>query len=228
MASTSYHKFAGICAILAGIGGFLYAVAFIILRDPLLYSLFLLLIGLFSTAAMIAVYHRLRATDESFALWALLLGLAGALGSAIHGGFDLATVINPPPAVPADLAGRPEVKALLDYINSSPSQIDPRGLLAFGVTGIALFVIAWLTARGGAFPKALAYLGYLSAVLLIVLYLGRLIVLSPANPIILLPALLNGFIVSPVWYIWLGLQLTKGGSAMAHNPSEMRSAHSAS
>jgi hypothetical protein len=73
--------------------------------------------------------------------------------------------------------------------------------------GIALFVIAWLMTRGGAFPKGLGYLGYLLAVLRVVLYLGRLIVLDAADPVILGPALLAGFVVNPIWYIWLGLVL---------------------
>ncbi len=87
--------------------------------------------------------------------------------------------------------------------------MDPRGLLTFGVAGVALLLIAWLIARGGSFPKGLGYLAYLSAVLLLALYLGRLIILDPANPVILIPALLNGFLINPVLYIWLGVSLLR-------------------
>jgi len=194
LASTAYERFAGACAIGAGVAGFLYAVAFIVLRSDLLSALFLLLTGLLSTAALLAVYRRLRATDADFALWALLLGVAGALGSAIHGGYDLANAINPPGGAPLNL----------------PSQIDPRGLLTFGIAGIALFVVSWLIGRGRPLPIGLGYLGYLSAALLVLLYLGRLIILDPANPLILGPALLNGFVLNPTWYIWLGLALWRG------------------
>jgi hypothetical protein len=195
----AYENFAGLCAILVGIGGFLYAVAFIILviggRAPvlgvLLSSLFLMLIGLFSTAVLVAIYNRLREADATFALLALLLGIAGALGSSVHGGYDLANAINPPASVPADL----------------PSQIDPRGLLTFAVSGIALFIIAWLIWKGRQFPRGLAYLGWVSAILLVILYLGRLIALNPTNLVILVPALLNGFLINPAWYIWLGVAL---------------------
>ena len=188
--SPSFERFGGLCAILAGLAGFLYAVAFIVLRNTLLSALCLLLIGLLSTAVLTAVYDRLRETDAAFALWALLLGIVGAFGSTIHGGYDLANAINPPPAVP-DL----------------PNPIDPRGLLTFGVTGIALAVVAWLMRRGGHFPSRLSVLGYATAILLLVLYLGRLIVLDATNPVILVPALLNGFIVNPAWYVWLGVVL---------------------
>lgn len=191
--TASFERFAGVCAILAGVASFLYAVAFIILQNDLLSGLFLMVSGLFATAALVAVYERLRATDAAFALFALLLGIAGALGSAAHGGYDLANAINPPLSLPADL----------------PNPVDPRGLLAFGVAGIALLVVAWLIVRGEQFPRGLGYLGYVSAVLLLALYLGRLIVLDPTSPAILIPALLNGFLVSPAFYLWLGLALLR-------------------
>jgi hypothetical protein len=193
--SGSFERFAGICAVLAGVSGFLYAVAFVVLQDDLLSGLFLMLSGLLTTAALVAVYERLRETDPSFALLALLLGIAGALGSAVHGGYDLANTINPPPSMP-DL----------------PNPVDPRGLLTFGVAGAALFLVSWLIGRGGRFPRGLGYLGYLSAILLLALYLGRLIVFDPTNPVILVPALLNGFLVNPIFYLWLGRTLLRGRS----------------
>lgn len=191
--SASFERFAGVCAILAGVSGFLYAVAFVVLQSDLLSGLFLMLGGLLTTAALLAVYERLRETDASFALLALVLGVAGALGAAVHGGYDLANTVNPPPSLP-----------------ELPNPVDPRGLLTFGVAGLALFVVSWLIGRGGPFPRGLGYLGYLSAALLLALYLGRLIVFDPTNPAILVPALLNGFLVNPTFYLWLGMTLLRG------------------
>lgn len=151
-----------------------------------------LLTGLGASGVLVALYGRLRQADAAFALWALLLGSAGAPGSAIHGGYDLANAINPP-AASTDL----------------PSQIDPRGLLTFGATALALVVIAWLIGRGRQFPQRLGYLGYVSALLLLTLSLGRLIVLDSSNPIIVIPALLSGLLVNPAWYLWLGLVLRR-------------------
>jgi hypothetical protein len=190
--SASFERFAGVCAALAGASGFLYAVAFIVLQDALLGGLFLTTTGLLTSVALLAVYERLRETDASFALLALVLGLAGALGSAVHGGYDLANAVNPPPNLP-DL----------------PNPVDPRGLLTFGVAGISLFIVSSLIGRGGRLPRGLGYLGYLSAVLLVALYLGRLIVLDPASPAILAPALLNGFLIQPSFYLWLALALLR-------------------
>ena len=195
--SITYERFGGLCAILVGVSGFLYSVAFVILRSTSLSALFLLLTGLLGTATLVAIYARLRETDVSFALWALLLGTVSALGSALHGGYDLANALNPPATTNLDL----------------PSQIDPRGMLTFGVAGLALWVMAWLILRGVQFPRGLGYLGYVTAALLIIIYLARLIVLDATSPLVLVPALLAGFVASPVWYVWLGLNLWRGARA---------------
>jgi hypothetical protein len=194
--STSFERFAGVCAILAGVSDLLYAIAFLVLQNILLSGLFLMLGGLLTSAALIAVYERLRETNASFALLALVLGLAGSLGSAVHGGYDLANAVNPPPS-------------LLDL----PNPVDPRGLLTFGVAGLALFVVASLIDQGGRFPRGLGNLGYVAAILLLALYVGRLIVLDPTSPLIAIPALLSGFVITPLFYLWLGMALLGGRRA---------------
>lgn len=197
--SSSFERFAGLCAVLAGIIGLLYSISFVILKNDVLIALFLMLGGVFSTAVLVAVYNRLKETDATFALWALFLSIAGAFGATIHGGYDLANAINPTAANVA--------------LANLPSAIDPRGLLTFGVAGLGVFIIAWLMGRSGQFPRGLSYLGYLLGILLVVLYLGRLIILDPKNPIVLVDALLSGFIVNPVWYVWLGIVLWGASSA---------------
>jgi hypothetical protein len=195
---SAFERFAGLCAILTGVVGFLYAISFIILHNVLLSSLFLLLEGLLFTAVLIAVYQRLAATNPAFALWAFLLSGAGALGTLIHGGYDLANALHP--------------EGLNATLANAPSGIDPRGLLSFGLTGLGLLVISWLIGRSNAFPRALSSLGYLAAALLIILYIARLIILTPSSQLIAIPALLSGFVVNPIWYLWLGLVLWRGQS----------------
>ncbi len=202
--SISFERFGGMCAMLAGVAGFLYAVGFVIIPRiapksgnlaVIFYSLFLMLGAIFTTAALLALYNHLKQTDGSFALWGLLLGIIGAGGALVHGGYDLGAAINPSANAGSDL----------------PNQVDPRGLLTFGVMSVGLFVMSWLAGRTPNFPKNFAYLGYLSAVLMIILYLGRLIILDANNLALVVPALLAGFIVNPAWYLWLGTLLRKNG-----------------
>jgi hypothetical protein len=199
MKATAFERFAGLCAILAGVSGFLYSVSFIVIaqRAPaagaLLSPLFLVLSGLLAAGALVGVYQRVQPAEPGFALLALGLGLAGALGAAVHGGYDLSNAINPPLDNAAAAA-------------NLPSQIDPRGMLTFGVAGLALFFFAWLMSRGG-FSRGLSGLGFVVAVLLVWIYLARLIVQTPTNLLLLVPVLLVGFILNPVWYLWLGVSL---------------------
>ena len=192
--TAAFERFAGLCGMGAALVGFLYAIAFVILRSDLLSALFLLLGGALSSAVLVALYGRLRPVEPGLALWAMLLTVAGALGSTIHGGYDLASTLHPPPNLPANIA----------------NPVDPRGLLTFGLVGLGVLVLAWLMRRGGGFAPGLGLLGYVLAVLLLLLYLARLIVLDATSPLILVPALLTGFLVNPAWYLWLGVTLWTG------------------
>ncbi len=195
---TGYDRLAGVCAMLAGMSAFLYAVAFIILQPinsdmaGFLSALFLLLLGVLASVAWVAVYGRLHNVSQ-LALWALLTATIGAVGAAVHGGYDLANAINSPGPTGGSL----------------PSQIDPRGLLTFGFGGLGMLAFSALIGSSKRLPIGLAYLGYLGGVLLVILYFGRLIVLSPTSPVIAIPALLNGFFVGPIWYVWLGVALLR-------------------
>lgn len=192
--SLTFDRFAGFAAIAAGVFGIVYSIAFVVLKQQAIYAICLMLGGLASTVVMVALYRHLRAAEPGLAQVGLLLGVVAALGSSIHAGYDLANAINPPAA-----AGSSDL----------PSQIDPRGLLTFGVAGIVLLGFSWLMSSSNRFPHSLAYLGYLLALLLVVIYLGRLIILDPNSPAILLPAALAGFLANPAWNIWLGLTLLK-------------------
>lgn len=191
--SLTFERFAGVCALGAALAGFVYSVAFVLLRSAELSALFLLLVGLLSTVALVGLYERVKGVEAGFALLGLILAIGGGLGAAIHGGYDLANVLHPPANPNLDL----------------PSQIDPRGLLTFGVTGLGLWTLARLITKAEGLPRGLGYLGYLAGLLGVVLYLGRLIVLEAASPLILGPALLAGFVVNPIFYLWVGLTLRR-------------------
>jgi hypothetical protein len=58
---------------------------------------FLLLGGVLATPVLLALRRRIGVAAPELAGWGVLLALAGALGSAVHGGYDLANAIHPPP-----------------------------------------------------------------------------------------------------------------------------------
>ena len=197
--STTYDRFAGAAGLVAGAAGVLYAIAFLVQRSALLSGLWLLIGAVASLIVLVALYRRLAMVDGEFARLALALSGIGAVGALVHGGYDLANAINPPPEVAASMA-------------SLPSAIDPRGLLTFGIAGLGVLGSAWLMQRSGSFPRGLVMLGFVLAVLLVGLYLGRLIVLDATSPLIVAPALLCGFIVNPLWNIWLVVMLWSHGA----------------
>lgn len=197
-----YDRVAGWAAILAGIGGFIYSLAFIVgvvlEKAPDLgrsvSSAALAIGGLLTAVVAVALFRRARETSASGALVAVAFALFGAIGATIHGAYDLANVLHPPLA---------DVLAT----NELPNPVDPRGVLTFAAAGIGLFLLIWLVRRAGELRNWIGLLGLVVGVLLILIYLGRLIILSPTNPLVAGLAGLTGFILSPVFYVGLGLWL---------------------
>jgi hypothetical protein len=202
MQGISYNRSAGTAAIIAGIGGPLYSVAFVILYvfgvapdlGFTLASLFLLLGGLLSVVVLIALYFNLREVEPAYAVLGLVLGVAGALGGAAHGAYDLANQLHPPSTDVLGAAGY-------------PNMVDPRGLATFGLAGLGIFFLGQLMSRSPKFPARLGTLAIVFGVLNIVIYLARLIILTPTNPVVLVVAGVTGLVVSPVFYIWVGTRL---------------------
>jgi len=201
--SRAYERFGGICAVLAGAAGLGYSTAFVVYLNngsrgaQYVDSILLIAGGLLSTAAFIAVYGRLRETDAGFALLGLVLALAGAYAAASHGAYDLANLAKPPAVLAADV----------------PSSTDPRGLGTFALTGLALAVASLLVLRGGALPRPLGWLGLVGAALLVFVYIGRLVILDPKSPGLHAAAVISGFVVNPVWFVWLGAALVSRPAA---------------
>jgi hypothetical protein len=179
----------GVLALATAATGLAYSVSFVILRDPVLSSSFLMLGGLLGIPVLLAVAPRFGADAPLTARWGIVLALVAAIGSAVHGAYDLANALHPPAALATDL----------------PNPVDPRGLLTFGVAGLALVALGAVSQRLGGFPLWLSCLAVANGSLLMLLYVARLVVLDPASPFVLGPALLAGFLLNPAWYVGLGV-----------------------
>ena len=206
LARLPFEALAGLAAVAVGLGGLAYSIAFLVLlyngapkAADVLTNVFLLAGGVLGTAVFVALYERFRAADPGFALWAFLLGSLGAIGSAAHGGYDLANIVRTPESLDKEL----------------PSATDPRGFATFGLTALAIAIVSVLVLRVGLLPRPLAYLGLVACALLLVIYFGRLIIFNPKSPGLLTVAIVTGFVVNPAWYAWLGLELWRGPQARA-------------
>jgi len=87
-----------------------------------------------------------------------------------------------------------------------PGSWEPDLSVALLALVFAIIGASGSTIHGG---YEVANLGAVTGIAMIVVYLGRLIILSPANPVVLLAAGVTGFILAPAWYIWLGLTLRR-------------------
>jgi hypothetical protein len=193
--TTTFSRFAGYAGIIAGVSSILYAVAFLILKNSPLAAGLLVLGSLLATVVWVMLYMQLRQVDEAFALLGLLFGVIGSLGAAIHGMTDLAIAILPP-------------ATKLDQ--SLPNPIDPRGFLAFGLTGVSVLIFAWLVTQGGPVPHLLGYVGYILAAALVALFLGNLFVNSSSSLAILIPGGVASLLANPIWLIGLGIVFLRG------------------
>jgi hypothetical protein len=189
MGGMSFDRFAGWLSILAGVAGLGYAVSFVVLKNGQLGALFLTLAPLLAVAGLVAVYERVRATGGGFAVVALALGAFGSLAASTHGAYDLANVLHPPAAVP-----------------DVPFAVDPRGFGTFGLTGLALAILAWLSSRTAGIPGWVGPLGMILGLFLVLTWLARLVVLDAGNLLVLGPALVSG-LLSPVFFLALGAWL---------------------
>jgi hypothetical protein len=185
----SFDRYAGWLSILAGVAGIGYALAFVVLKSGELSAVFLTLAPLLAVPGLVAVFERVRQIDAGYATLALGLGVFGSLAASSHGAYDLANVLHPPAALP-----------------DVPFAVDPRGYGTFGLTGIAVILLAWLAARSADLPAWVSPLGILLGIFLVVTWLARLIVLDATSALVLLPALVSG-LLSPVFFLLLGAWL---------------------
>jgi hypothetical protein len=203
MRSLEFERFAGQAARAVAVMGFLYSVVFVLVVEKgyrwaaILTSILLLVGALLSSAVFVALYGRLHLIDPLISLWVTLLGFAAAIGSAMHGGYDLGILIKTPEAFSTEL----------------PNPTDPRGLATFGLAALTILLFSWLMSRTADFPETLVRIGYGASALLAVTYVGRLIIVNPKNPVIAVAAVAAGFVLTPVWYAWVGSLLLHGAAA---------------
>jgi hypothetical protein len=195
MQSSPFERATGPAALVVAAGGVLYSLLFVVAvksgssAAALASWLVLLVMALVSSAVLVAVYEQVREVDPPTSLLALVLAVAGAYGTMAQAGYALASETNRT----GDVA----------------SQVDPRGLATFGLTGLALLLFAVVIRRAATLPSGLGTLGLVFGVLLVLTYLGRLLIVDPNNLALLGIAAVAGLVVHPWWWAWLGVSLRR-------------------
>jgi hypothetical protein len=207
--TASFRRFAGLCALLAAVGSITYSVTFAIyVRRSSHWAQWasdvtLLAGGVVALAVLVALYETVRRSEPQFALLALVLGLGGCLGAAVHGAYDVAVLSNP-------IATNP----------NAPNAIDPRGFATFAVSGLALAAFAALGLRSGSLSGPLAACGVIGGLLLVVVYFGRLILLDPNANLVKACALLSGIVLVPAFYVGFARMLLTSAARTIVLPSQ--------
>jgi len=201
----SFERFGGLSAMLVGALSILYAVFFLVIarQNESLGTtgswVILAVSGIFSSAAFVALYQRLRPTAEGFALWGLALGLFSSFATLMHGAYQALSLMT------LASAGA-EQRAAIELVRMTPSQLDPAGLGTFGVIGLASLVTGLIIIVGGRLPRMLGYLAVGNAVLLITLFFASA---ANAQTLVLLSGGLTSVIVGPIFWLWLGRELRR-------------------
>jgi Domain of unknown function (DUF4386) len=230
MKDTTLSKLGGACSILAGVTFIVFAVLFPLLppeqqidpytctarcADQFLTSLahtstlyragtgLLAVYCLLAIAAVLAISASVRAVNDGWVRWTSTLAIIGLALNAIDA---LRAAALFPAKAAAYVQGDAAVKAALTAPGALWSD-DPQGWFKFGAVGFWVLVVSVLALRGGAWPKPVAFVGIGVTLGLWLVVVGE--VVQTQLPLTILAGV--GVILVPIWFIWLGLWLRRGG-----------------
>jgi hypothetical protein len=164
----------------------------------------LALVGVLGLAVVPAVSALARPGNEGWVRWMAVLATVGYAVSAVSYFLTLGRL---PKVADAYVAGNAATKAaILPFWRST---LDWQGFWQFAAVGIWIFVVSLLALRGRTLAPPLAYAG---------LALGVLCLVAPIGVIQGNSGLLNVFValailLSPIWYVWIGLVLYDASGA---------------
>ncbi|HEX6537717.1 MAG TPA: hypothetical protein VF155_00870 [Candidatus Dormibacteraeota bacterium] len=186
-------------ALAVAFGGVVYGVLFVLVARGTTDAVFRtwlvvgIIGGLVAAGVFAALYERLKGTNATLALWAVAVGVVGSLGQTLNASVTLG----------------------YDVTGTSGDTPDPLGMLRFGLTGFALILFGLVMSRDRSIPKNLATLGVVAGALLILSYVGRIAgFITPATKATLIPPLLYGLVIHPLFYFWLARLLV--GTSREH------------
>ncbi len=199
MSSTAFNRTAIAAAYLSGAIALAYSLTFgYYARDGADWAQYassglLVAGGLAGLPVLVALYQRLRVNDEGFALVALLIAVAAAFGSVLHGAHDVAIFAHP------DQAGSTA---------AYPNFTDPRGFATFALFGLGLAMLSLLV-RSAGFSARTSVVGVMTGLSTIVVYIGRVTVLDPQRWWVAIAAIASGVVGLPLWNVLVARDLAR-------------------
>jgi hypothetical protein len=158
--------------------------------------------SLLAIAAVLAISASTRAVHDGWVHWTSTLAIIGLAVNTIDG---IRRAALDPAKATAYVQGNAAVKAALT-VPGALQGLDPQGWLRLGAVGLWIPVVSLLALRGGTWPKLLASLGMVGAIVYSLAVVAQVV---RAPPLLVILAGVGGVILVPIWYIWLGLRLRR-------------------
>jgi hypothetical protein len=224
MTERRFQRFAAFAAVVVGVSTLLYGLVFLFvltsgdksgaadrlaayvaapLGREVAHSL-LALGGLAASAAVVAVYIRVRSESPGWAAWSLVLGASFTILTALFGVHSLFLLRTARRLVET---GDPALEAGIIAVMAAPSPLDPFAFTRYLLAGIWLLVAGGLMLRSPAFPNLLAYLGLIAGIGASVFFAAQLFGLGAIR---FATGLAGSAVVGPVFWIALGYVLWRG------------------
>lgn len=232
MDDRTFEQAASIGATLVGVLSLLYAIAYLgitpsdqrgndvdkfyrsYLAHPLglrMAASCLLVSGLISGAAVVALIRRIRTTSDHSALsWAGMVAVVGGVATAAHG---LADLVGVDKLAHRYAAGDATTRAAVAVAHVAPSSVDPRGLATFAAGGLVAVAV------GLALRASQPRLGWLGVVLgadMVALFLANAVGISA---LVLVTGGLASVILGPVWWFGIGRLLWRPSAPATAAPA---------
>lgn len=158
------------------------------------------LIG-FLALGLIPIITKLAGGEiSSFLRWMMLLGV---LGFAVHAVEEIRTMALAARIADAYVNGDAGIKSAIGALGLQ--HIDPLHIFKFGLVGLWIFVVNLYGLSKKTLPSILCIIGIIGAVAFWIDLVGNVF---QAVPLITIAAII-AIIVGPVWYIWMGIVITR-------------------
>lgn len=220
MRDKSLLKLGGVCCVFVGIGYALIGILYLIdpvqrAQDEMEYFALIaqnpishialhvttVLMTAFALGAIPAISQLVRSENEGWVHWTTNLVY---LGSAILAMENSRALDIQPALGQAFATGDPMTLAALEVVE--PLQSLAQKWFLFGIQALWLSTINLIALRKGLWPRSLACLGVVLAIACWLVPVGELLNIALLYNI---AAALGGAILSPIWFIWMGLTLRR-------------------